>query len=119
LIWAFLIFFATLAIDLYTDIRLFYRRRPVKHVRGAILRLLGLIPACLFGGWVFVPFAFFGYWSLFDTLWGLFTSRKWPFIGSTSKLDRLQRKYPALLWFKYLGFIASIVILIYETHRKF
>lgn len=113
MIHAFAIFTLTLVIDLFTDVRRYYDSKPINHARGAALRLLGLVPACILGGWVFIPFAFFGYWVLFNGLYNVFIGQDWWYVGGKSNLDKVERKYPAITWAKYILFIGSIILLIY------
>lgn len=110
MIIAWLIWLATLVIDLFTDVRRYYQRRAVDHTRGAVLRLFGLVPACALGGWAFIPVALFGYWILFNGLYNVFTGRRWFYVGGTANLDKLERRYPWIVWVKYLAFLTSIII---------
>lgn len=109
MILAVVIFAATLAIDLFTDVRRYYQRREVNHARGVVLRLFGLVPACIFGGWYFIPVALLGYWVLFNGLYNVLTGREWFYKGQTAYLDKLERKHPWIVPVKYALFIASII----------
>lgn len=94
------------------DVRLYHSRKVNKHRLGAAIVLFALIGASWVSGWLTTPFWFFGWWLIFDACYNILIGQKWNYIGETAWLDRMQRKYPAVTWFKYLGFIASIVILI-------
>lgn len=87
LLLAFVIFSATLAVDLYTDIRRWKKNQPVSHTRGAILRLVGLIPVIYLLTWPSAPFVCFLYWFLFDGLYNTFRKFGWWFTGSDDKDD--------------------------------
>lgn len=96
--WAVLIILVTLAVDLWTD----YRRRngQVNHIRGFWLRLIGFVPAVIVGG-LYAPWLVFPYWAVFDGWMGLLLKQGWFYLGTTSRLDRVQRHYPVLVLIKY------------------
>ena len=97
IIWA-----IVLAIDLYTDTR---PQIKVNHTRGAIIRVVGLLPAFYFVHNVYgILLMLSAYWILFDGLWNVIKGLPWFRIGETSKLDQWQRKYPAITVVKYLVF---------------
>lgn len=111
MIYAFAIFAITLVIDLITDVHRYQSRKPVNHARGAALRLIGLVPACILGGWKFIPFALLGYWILFNGLFNIFIGQEWFYKGETAKLDRLERRHTWIVWVKYILFATSIILL--------
>lgn len=102
------IFFLVLAVDLFTDVRLFYKKKKVNHTRGLILRLIGLAPGIYLLGWLVIPAMGFLYLILFNGFYNVLIGQRWGFIGSTAKLDRLQAKVPK--WIKYAGFVVFLLI---------
>ncbi|MEP7375525.1 MAG: hypothetical protein ABI675_19425 [Chitinophagaceae bacterium] len=103
---------ATICIDLFTDIRLFYKKKKVNHTRGALLRLIGLIPAVYFMGWLSIPMIGFWYMVLFNGIYNIFIGKRWEFVGVTARLDVIQRKHPWLKYVKYIGLILSTILYI-------
>jgi hypothetical protein len=101
---------ATLGIDVFTDVRLFYKKKRVNHFRGALLRLIGLIPAVYLLGWLSIPMIGFWYMTLFNGVYNLFIGQRWEFVGTTAKLDRIQRKHNWLRYVKYAGLILSTIL---------
>jgi hypothetical protein len=99
---------ATLVADLWTDYRMYLTGKPVNHIRGAWLRLIGLVPAALLIGWPGVV-TLFSYWAIFDVCYALLIGQKWNYIGTTSWLDKQQRVFPGLVWLKFIGAGASII----------
>jgi hypothetical protein len=108
MIYGLAIFFIVLAVDLFTDIRLYYKNKKVNHIRGAIFRVIGLAPAVWLMGWLSIPMLFFAYLILFNGTYNIFINRPWEFLGTTSELDRLQKKIPKFI--KYLLLIISIYL---------
>lgn len=99
-----LILALTLIIDLITDYRLWVKHKPVHHVRGAALRLIGIIPAVLLSRWVILwllPL----YGVLFNGFFGLLIARDWFFIGTTGKIDRFKNAHPWFILVEY--FVAA------------
>jgi hypothetical protein len=86
---AILIFLLTLAIDIWTDYKFWKRNIPVDHTRGAILRLIGLVPVLFLLGWYSIPLVGFAYWILFDGIYNLARGFKWWFTGSDDKDDAM------------------------------
>lgn len=86
LIGGIIIFFIVLSIDLFTDLRI---GDKVNHQRGAIVRVLGLIPClvCLIvyrpvKWWIAPSLMCFNYWNLFDGFYNIFRGFGWFFTGS-------------------------------------
>lgn len=108
------VMFLTLGIDLWTDGKLAKQKlidmdsRGVKHGLGAILRLPGIIIACIFIGWHGAAFVLFGYWLLMDIGMGLILVKDASYIGTSGTLDKLQRKYEWIVRVKQIGAIASL-----------
>lgn len=93
-----LIFITTLGVDLYTDLRL-WDSGKINHKRGAIIRCLALAVAAVFD--VKILLLLPGYACVFDCLLCLFRGLPVFYVGTTSALDKLQRRYPALVWVKF------------------
>lgn len=121
--WGIAIFTLTLTIDLITDYRRYLKGKAINHRRGAILRAIGLLPAwvCLslhqHSGWLFWAVLISGmlaftYTCIFDPVFSILIGQKPFYVGTTSFLDRLQRKYPWLLPAKYGLAILFIIIYI-------
>lgn len=106
MIYGIAIFISVLCVDLYTDVRLFYKKKKVNHIRGAALRCIGLAPAVWFLGWLSIPMIFFWYLTLFNGIYNLFINQKWEFVGTTAKLDIWQRENK---WFKPAKYIGIII----------
>lgn len=118
-----IIFWATWVVDLITDYRIRISGKQVNHTRGALLRVIGLIPAGLFLSLspefkpllqaVAVPgMFFFTYWSLFDPAYNILTGEKVFYIGGTASLDKLQRKHRWLVPGKYIASVLFITLFI-------
>lgn len=113
----------------YIDVRTDFARwdkGTVNHVRGAWLRLLGFVPTTLLD-WHSV-LLWLPYWPLFDGVLGVWKREQWrqrngiaycPFgwfyLGTTSRLDRMQHKYKWLVGVKY-G-LAGAALIIYLTFK--
>jgi len=61
--------------------------------------------------YVFGTFGF-NFWMLMDSIFGLLIARNPLFLGTSSKLDRLQTKYRFIQVLKYLLAVGSIIFLI-------
>lgn len=99
-----LIILLTLAIDLYTDTR---ETTKVKHLRGALLRVPSFAVAAWLNPWSLL--LAFTYWAAMDTAVGWIKHGKPLYLGKRSKLDRLQHRYPAVRWVKYIAGVLAIV----------
>lgn len=109
MIWSVVIFFAVLVIDLVTDFRRFKKGEKINHLRGLLLRIIGLVPSVyllphdrILGAGLEAIL----YLALFNGVWGLMIKRNWFYLGSTSKMDIIQKKLGA--W----GFVIQYIILI-------
>lgn len=93
MIYSSAIILITLVIDILTDLRLWMNKKTINHTRGALLRLIGFIPAC----WL-TPAAtglFLAvYFVLFNGILAVLKGLPWLYIGTTSKLDRLLNRMP-------------------------
>jgi hypothetical protein len=115
---AIVLFCLTLGIDLYTDIDRWKENMAVNHKRGALLRLIGLVPVCIILGWKFVPLVGFLYWFLFDGLYNVWRGFNWWFTGSDdaddATTDNILQQIPNWLHIitKTVGIILSIIIVV-------
>lgn len=105
-----IIILITLIVDAVTDLNRWDQGR-INHGRGAAIRLLVLI-GCLFIDWhsicLWIP-----YGIIFDICLNLGRKLRVLYVGETAWIDRLQRRYPFLIWLKYGAGVASIIIYIW------
>lgn len=104
-----LIIAITLAADLYTDLAKYWGR--VNHRKGFWLRVPSAIAATI----IYWPslMLWFSYWMLMDSVIGVVKFRNVFAIGSTAWLDRMQHRYPFLIWLKYGTGVGSIILYIW------
>lgn len=69
------------------------------------------------GGWRSIAMWFFVFWMLMDSLWGLFTGYGFLYLGTTAKLDILQRDYPVIQIAKYVLAVASTAFFIIKQKK--
>lgn len=105
--WTAVILTLLLAVDLVTDYRLYLQKKGPNHKRGALLRLIGFIPAVWVGGW-WAAGLVFTYWFMFDDIWMLLSRGYW--VGKSAMLDKLQRRYPPLIAVKHILGITALVL---------
>lgn len=107
-----LIFFAVLAIDLWTDLRRHFAGKEINHTRGLILRIAGLAPSVLLLSHDRLLGAFVEgilFMTLFNGVWGIATGNGWFYFGHTAAIDKLMNKLkPASYIFQYAALIALI-----------
>lgn len=84
----------------------------VNHTRGAILRLIGIGVSIIFIGWAGVLPSLLLYWFLFDSWMGYAMVEDVTYIGGTSWLDKLQRKFKYAWGFKLGLAVGAIIIYI-------
>lgn len=121
--WGIILFIATLIVDLITDYRRHLKGTGINHTRGAILRLIGLVPAGIFLSfsktfqvlphiWVVPLLMICMYWIIFNGFFNVLIGQKWGYLGTTAWLDRKEQEYPWLTPGKYIGAVASIIMFI-------
>lgn len=103
-----LIIAATMAIDVYTDTR---PTTKVKHLRGALLRVPSFAVAAWLDPWSLL--LALPYWGLFDMLFGWVKHGKPLYLGTRSKVDLLQRRYPWLVPVKFVLGVGGIILYIW------
>lgn len=106
---AIIIFILTIAGKLIIDLHLYYSGGVNNHIIGPAIVLISLGVCSWISGWRSIPMWLFTYWALFDSMYGIFIHQGFFYIGTTAKLDILQRHYLIILWMKYILSIASIV----------
>lgn len=82
----------------------------VNHRLGLVLRCAGLAVPIILTWWLLALVICFTYWILFNGCGNLLARERWSRIGTTSALDKLELKYPAITRFKYIGFGASVIL---------
>lgn len=97
-----ILFTLTLAGKLIIDLSLYNSGGVNNHTLGAVIVFVALSACSWLSGWRSIPMYFFVFWALFDPLWGLFTGNGLLYIGTTAKLDILQRSYPVIQVAKYV-----------------
>lgn len=100
-----LITITTLSIDIFTDLKLWKKEKPVNHFRGALLRLIGLFPACFFGQW-FSGVLIVGYWIIFNSAISKLKGLSFWYVGNTSSMDKFINRFP-----KWVYPLAQVVLL--------
>ncbi len=94
MIWAALIFYGVLTVDLWTDLRRYFSGKKINHFRGFLLRIVGLLPSVyllphdrLTGAGLEGIL----YLILFNGIFGVFIGRGWFYLGD-SWTDKLIKK---------------------------
>lgn len=108
MIYGWVIWLLILAVDLYTDIH----RLKVNHIRGGLLRCIGLVPVLWLVPWWQWPLMLTGYMVLFNGLWNALKRLPWFRIGETAWSDRMMRRWPWLLKALYGLFVGSAILFI-------
>lgn len=106
----------TLVIDLVTDLKRWMDGRGVNHLRGAALRCIGLLPACLLAGW-WAPLMLVAYWVLFNGILARLKGLPFWYLGTTSVIDRTLSRLPKWGYIALQGVLLITSILIYAYRR--
>lgn len=108
MILSLIIILATLLIDLATDLR---QWTHIRHKRGLWLRLPSFIAATI----IYWPSAglWLTYGAVFDSVIGLVKYNNWLALGTTSWLDRLQRRCMWLVVVKYGVGMTGLILYIW------
>lgn len=109
---AIILFILAMAGKLIIDLHLYYSGGVNNHTLGAVIVFACLGVCSWLSGWRSILMWFFLFWALFDSLWGLFTGNGLLYIGTTAKLDMLQRNYPIIQVSKYVLAAGSTVFFI-------
>lgn len=112
MIWGIVIFALTLIVKLVFDLKQHNSGKPINHKLEAVFVAVALTGASFLAGWKSAPMFFFGFWVLFDGLFAVLIGQSFFYVGTTSALDKLQRKYPFLRVVKYVLFVGSVVTFI-------
>lgn len=112
MIIALVIFLLVLIGKLIFDLHLYFSDKPNKHFIGPIIVVIALAICSWLAGWLSIQMWFLNWWMLFDGFYGLFIGHGFFYVGTTAKLDILQRKYQLLFWFKYIAAPVSIILYI-------
>lgn len=107
------IFLLTLTGKLVIDRHQHLSRKKIDHGGEALIVAVLLTSTLFISGWASTVMFFLCFWALFDFCFGILIARNPFFLGTTSVLDRLQKKYVLLHAFKYLAAIGSIILYIY------
>lgn len=92
------------------DLHLYFSGKPNRHLIAPLITAGALVGCVLLAGLSSAPMFIFGFWSIFDSLYGIFIGQGPLYVGTTAKLDKLQHSYPILKWIKYLGAIAGVIV---------
>lgn len=118
------IFFVTLIAKLAFDRHQHFSRKTINHdAEGAIVGVLFVVASIIYKGFTLAALLnlaemCFTFWALFDTGFGILIASDPLFLGTSAKLDRLQKKYPPLQVLKYLLAITSIILFICLQNNK-
>lgn len=104
------LFILAITAKLCIDIARHWDDKVTFHGQGALIASIAIVGCSWMAGWSSLPMFLFGWWAIFDTAWGWIVLKKPFYVGTTAKLDILQRKYPWVQVAKYVGFILSIIL---------
>lgn len=113
-----ILFTIVLAGKLIVDLHLYFLGGVNNHLIGPAVVAVCIGVCSWLGGWRSIPMWLFCYWALFDSLYGVFIHQGAFYVGTTAKLDILQRQYPVLLWLKYIGAIASAAYFTIKSKKQ-
>lgn len=114
---AYILFAVTIAGKLLFDLHLYYNGGVNNHLVGPAIVLICLSICTWLAGWRSSFMWLFCYWSIFDSLYGLFIHQGLLYIGTTAKLDILQHKYHIIQILKYLFALISIIFYNFKNKR--
>jgi hypothetical protein len=115
---AIILFVVTLVGKLVVDLNLYFNNAVNYHIFGPAVVLIVLAACSVLSGWRSIPVWLFVWWSVFDSLYGLFIHQVFFYVGTTARLDILQRTYPWIIWLKYIGAVASVIYYIVYIKKK-
>lgn len=104
---AIILFVLTITGKLIIDLNLYYSGGVNNHTLGAAMVVICLVACTLLAGWRSSVMWFFGFWALFDSLWGLFTGNGFLYLGTTAWLDQLQKEHHWIQIAKYVLAVAG------------
>lgn len=114
---AIILFVLTITGKLIIDLNLYYSGGVNNHTIGAAIVFVSLGVCSWLAGWRSIAMWFFVFWMLMDSLWGLFTGNGFLYLGTTAKLDILQRDYPVIQVLKYLLAVGATVFFIIKQRK--
>lgn len=109
LIIALILFVVTIAGKLLIDLLLYFNGGENNHLVGPAIVIVSIGVSSWLAGWRSIPMWLFGYWAVFDSLYGLFIGHGLLYIGTTAMLDVLQRDHPWIQVTKYVLAVASTI----------
>jgi hypothetical protein len=109
MILAVIVFVAAIVAKLVVDYNKWEKGEKVDHNKEAWYAAGVATVLTIIGGLESLPMWVFLGWTLFDILFALTMGQKWDYVGDTSQLDKLQRKYPFLKYAKYSLAILSVI----------
>lgn len=122
---ALFIFALTLAGKLVFDAKEHFGRKTIDHSKEAAIVIILLVVASLAWGWKDWLFAgayllaFLSiFWAVFDSAFGLIIARNPFYLGTTSKLDRLQTKYLWIQVAKYVVAMFSVSFIVWKINNQ-
>jgi hypothetical protein len=109
-----LIFAVLMALKLAIDYRTHLSGKRIDHDKEFGILTAGLIVLSLFMHpfWLSLPMLGMLAWVIVDMGMGALLTRKPFYLGTTARLDRLQRRYPAIHVLKYILAIATTTLYI-------
>lgn len=97
---------------IYDVFVLYFGGKTNKHTKGPLITAAVIIICSWLAGW-FTGFMWaFAFMALFDPLYGISIGQGPGYLGTTAKLDRVQHRYPWLVWLKYIGAFAFTLLFI-------
>lgn len=118
IIISFILFAILIALKLLIDLNLFFSGKINNHLIGPIIVCVVIAVCSFLSGWRSIAMWLFAFWAIFDSLYGVFIHQGIFYVGTTAKLDILQRKFEILLWLKYIGAIGSTLFFFLTFKNK-
>jgi hypothetical protein len=104
----------TITVDILTDYRRWLSKKPINHTRSNIIAAVPVIISFILMGWWSIGLIF-TYWAVKDAALGTLMTRSPLYVGTTAKLDTLQRANPWLMVAKFVLGIGGLVIFIIKS----
>lgn len=97
---------------IYDVFILYFGGKVNKHTIGPGITVVVIIVCSILAGWLSGFMWLFAFAAIFDPAYALLIGQKAGFLGTTAKLDRLQHRYPWLVWTKYIGAVCFTLLFI-------